>query len=179
MKKKLLLALMLLPSILFAQVNVFKHASDVDRDTITYSAVGVAAGATGVETLITLTQSVGTAATSSATTFVITNNTTFRISHISFASRGNAVATAQATTFNLRVEPSGACTVTSTPIILSARSATPAVASDWDRYTIPIDDGFEIVGKTSAPARQICISANATYVTNAPTWDVNIVGVEY
>jgi len=149
---------------------------DAGRTALSFYAVAAAAGATGVETAITLTKSAGTAATTSAASFVITSGKTFHITNISVATRGNATATAQTTTFNLRVNTGGAVTTTSTPVIFSARSATPATASAWDRYILPIPDGLEIAGNGTV---QFGITANSTFVTNAPTWDVNIIGFEY
>lgn len=149
---------------------------DSGRTSIAFSAVNVAAGTTTTETAITLTKSAGTGATSSAASFVITSGKTFRINAIMVASRANAVATTQATTFNLRLNTGGAVTTTSTPILMSLHSGTPATASAYDRYFLEIPDGYEIVGNGTI---QFGITANATYLTNAPTWDVTIVGFEY
>lgn len=146
------------------------------RTHVNYFAVAAAAGATGVETAITLTKSSGTAATTTGASFVVTAGKRFRITHLSVATRGNATATAQTTTFSLRINTAGAVTTTSTPILFQARSATPATASAWDRYIIPIPDGFEILGDGTL---QFGITANSTFTTNAPTWDVNIIGFEY
>jgi len=147
------------------------------RTELRFYAVAAAAGTTTTETAITLTKSSGTGATSTAVSFVVTSGKRFKITHISIATRGNATATIQSTTFNLRVNTAGAVTTSSTPIILSARSATPATASAWDRYTIPLPaDGMEIPGDGTL---QWGITAAATYTTNAPTWDVVIIGYEY
>lgn len=149
---------------------------DAGRTALSFYAVAAAAGATGVETAITLTKSSGTAATSTAVSFVVTSGKRFRITHVSVATRGNATATIQTTTFNLRINTAGAVVTTTTPIVFAGRSATPATASAWDRYTIPVPDGYEIVGDGTL---QFGITANSTFVTNAPTWDVNIIGFEY
>lgn len=149
---------------------------DAGRTNITLFSVGAASGATGVETAITLTKSAGTAANTSTVSFVITSGKTFRITSISVATRGNVTATIQSTTFNLRLNTAGAVTTTSTPILMAIRSATPATASAWDRFILPIPDGFEISGNGTI---QFGITANATFVTNAPTWDVLITGFEY
>lgn len=149
---------------------------DADRTHLNFYALGVAAGTTGTETAITLTKSSNTSATSSASSFVITNGKRFRITHLSFATRGNATATAQTTTFNFRVSTTGAVGTTTTPIVFAARSATPATALAWDRYIVSIPDGYEILGNGTI---QFGITAAATYTTNAPTWDVNIMGFEY
>lgn len=149
---------------------------DSGRVHLNYYAVAVAAGATTVETAITLTKSSGTSATTAAASFVITSGKRFRIQAISVATRGNVTATLQTTTFNLRINTAGAVTTSSTPIVLSCRSATPATISAWDRVLFLIPDGFEILGDGTL---QFGITAAATYVVNAPTWDVNIIGYEY
>jgi len=147
------------------------------RTELRFYAVAAAAGATTVETAITLTKSSGTSATTTGASFVVTSGKRFKITHLSIATRGNATATAQTTTFNLRQNTAGAVTTTSTPVILSARSATPATASAWDRYVITLpDDGIELVGDGTM---QFGITAAATFTTNAPTWDVVIIGYEY
>jgi hypothetical protein len=153
-----------------------QELKDGGRTSMNYYAVAAASGTTGTETLMTLTKSSGTAATATATTFTPTSGKRFRISSIVFASRGHATATIQATTFNVRVNTAGACIVTSTPIIISARTATPATASAWDRLQVSLPDGLELVGDGTLT---FCVSANATYTTNAPTWDVWINGFEY
>lgn len=147
------------------------------RTDLRFYAVAAAAGATTVETAITLTKSSGTSATTTGASHVVTSGKRFKITHFSVATRGNNTATAQTTTFNLRVNTAGAVTTSSTPIILAARSATPATANAWDRYvaTLPAD-GIEIPGDGT---RQFGITAAATFTTNAPTWDVTIIGYEY
>lgn len=150
--------------------------TDSGRTAISFYANNVASGATTVETLITWTQSKGTAATSATASYTITNGKTLRITALSVGSRGNAAATIQSTVFNLRMNTGGACVVTSTPILFAAQSATPATASAWDRVIIPIPEGYEIAGNGTIA---ICISAAATFTTNAPTWAVNLIGYEY
>lgn len=181
MKRWLLIAALLLtPSPVLAQLlpssGQVQDTHDVTRTAVNYYAVAVAAGTTTTETLITLTKSSGTGATSTGTSFVPTSGKKFRITAISVATRGNATATVQTTTFNFRLNTAGACIVTSTPIWLAARSATPATASAWDRLNLEIPEGYEIAGNGTLA---ICASAAATYVTNAPTWDITITGYEY
>jgi hypothetical protein len=140
-------------------------------------AVAAAAGATTVETAITLTRSgAAGAAVTTGTSFTPTSSKRFRITSITVASRGNATATVQATTFSLRVNSAGAVTTTSNAL-LQARSATPATASAWDRFAIPLpSEGIEIPGDGTL---QFGMTAAATFTTNAPTWDVFIAGYEY
>jgi hypothetical protein len=148
---------------------------DAGRVRTLFSANAVAAGTTGTETAISLTKAADNGATSSAASFVITSAKRFRIQAINFCSRGHNTATPQVTTFNFRINTVGAVTTTSTPLIFSIRSATIA-SNEWDRVTVPIPDGWEILGDGTI---QFGITANAVYTTNAPTWDVNIIGYEY
>ena len=152
-----------------------KPTSDKARSAVSFYAVGATAGTTGTETAITLTRSLATGATTTGNSFVITSGKKFRITQISLATRGSGTATAQATTFNVRLA-SGATGTTSTPVIFSARSATPATAAAWERVMFTIPDGYEITGDGTL---QFGVTASSTYATNAPTWDVNIIGYEY
>ena len=147
------------------------------RTFITFWATGAASGATGVETAITLTRSGGPGATTTTgTSFTPTSGKRFRITSFMVASRGNATATAQVTTFTLRVNNAGAVTTTSAAW-RAVRTATPATALAWDRAPDSIDDsGPEILGDGTI---QFGITGNAVFTTNAPTWDVLIAGYEY
>lgn len=153
-----------------------QRIQDSGRTQVCYYAVAAAAGTTTTETAISLTKSSGTSATSAAVSHVIPAGKRLHITSISVAARGNATATIQTTTFNLRLNTAGAVTTTTTPILLSMRCATPATASAWDRLIIPIGEGYEIDGNGTV---QIGMTAAATYTTNAPTWDVTITGFEY
>src|SRR4051812_26970549 len=84
------------------------------RTEVQFYATNAAAGATTVETAITLSKASGTAAVSTAASFVITSGKRFRITSITFAARGHATATAQITTFSLRINTAGAVVTTST-----------------------------------------------------------------
>ena len=150
---------------------------DSNRTIVHFWANGVASGTTGTETAITLTRSNSPGgATTSAASYTPTSGKRFRISALSIASRGNATATAQVTTFSLRVNTAGAVTTTSN-VWFSARSATPATALAWDRYSIEFGDlGPSLLGDGTL---QIGITANAVYTTNAPTWDVQIIAYEF
>jgi hypothetical protein len=149
---------------------------DSGRSTLNFYAAGIAAGTTGTETAITLTKSADTGATSSAASFVITSGKRFRIQQATFCARGNATATAQITKFNLRINTAGAVTTASTPVVLSRQVATEATASQWRCQDVVIPDGIEYAGNGTI---QFGLTAAATFTTNAPTWDANIVGFEY
>ena len=147
------------------------------RTFIHLFANAAAAGATGVETAITLTRSGGPgAATTTGASFTPTNGKRFRITSIVFGARGNTTATAQITTFSLRVNSAGAVTTTSNAM-LSAAVATPATALAWDRVSFQFGaDGPELVGDGTL---QFGVTANAVFTTNAPTWFAVITGYEY
>ena len=161
-------------SALFPLPVMHQNASRVFKQ---FWANAAASGTTGTETAITLTtsQSLGSA-TTTGTSFTPTSGKTFRITGITFGSRGNATATTQVTTFTIRVNTAGAVTTTSAAIY-SARTATPATASAWDRVSFPLgNEGIEIAGNGTV---QFGVTASAVFTTNAPTWDVSITGYEY
>ena len=153
-----------------------QEVKDTARTLQNYYAVGVASGTTTTETAITLNQTSGTGSTSSAVSFIITSGKIFRITGIAVATRGNSTATAQATVFSLRVNTGGAVTTASTPVIWQARSATPATSLAYDRFFCEIPDGMEIAGNGTL---QFGMTAESTFTTNAPTWDVLITGFLY
>ena len=149
---------------------------DTGRTSVVFYANAVASGSTGVETAITLSLSSGTSAVTTGSSFVVTSGKTLRINSIILASRGNATATAQITTFSLRLSTSGAVTTTTTPVLFGVTTATPATAQAWDRCVIDIPDGYEIAGNGSV---QIGLTANAVFSSNAPTWFATITGYYY
>lgn len=154
-----------------------QELKDAGRTAISFYTNTFASGATTVEKIITWDQSKGTGAITAATaSYTITSGKTLRIMALSVATRGHLTPTIQTTTFKLRLNTAGACVVTSTPILLAAESATPATASAWDRVIIPMPDGYEIAGNGTIA---LCITAASTFTTNAPTWNVNLVGYEY
>lgn len=153
------------------------RVQDNDRTSLTFSAVAAASGTTTTETAITLVKSTGFGiATSSAASHLITSGKRFRITSMLFAARGHATATIQSTTFNVRSNAAGA-TGTTSNILLSARCATPATASAWDRVLFNFGEtGPEILGDGT---QTFGVTAAATFTTNAPTWDVQITGYEF
>lgn len=148
-----------------------------NKTQITLCANNHASGATGVETIITLRKSSGTDATSTGTTFVVTSGKTFVITGIIFGVKGHNTATNSQTTFNVRINTNGNVVAATTPILLSARVCTTAVANTYDKIDIPLpSEGYEIYGTGTL---QIGVSAASAFTTNAPTWDVLITGYEY
>lgn len=140
-------------------------------------ATAAAAGANATETAITLSKSPSPGGTvTTGTSFVITSGKRFRITSITFGSRGHATATIHTTTFSLRVNTGGAVT-TSSAVLLAARLSAPATANAYDRWSPNLGDmGIEILGDGTLT---FGVTAQAAYTTNAPTWDVTITGFEY
>jgi hypothetical protein len=149
---------------------------ETGRTAVAFYGNALAVGATTVEAALTLTRSAGTAATSSAASFVATNGKRLRLTELVFSQVGNAVATAAESQLRLRLNTAGAVITTTTPVLLSTRIATPAVASSYQNIVVPIPLGFEITGNGTI---QFGFTVNSTYVTNAPTVDVMVIGYEY
>lgn len=149
---------------------------DAGRTAVIYYATAAASGTTGTETAITLTKASGTSATSTAVSFVITSGKRYRIQQVLVSAVGHATGTTQATTFSFRINTAGAVVTTSTPIVWKGRVQTPATSLAYQQISLPIPDGYEILGDGTL---QFGITANAVFVTNAPTWDVTIIGYEY
>jgi hypothetical protein len=149
------------------------------KATINLWAVAAAAGATGVEAAINLIKSGvnGAAPAAAAASIVLTNGKRFRVTSMAFSSRGNVTATAQNTVFSVRVNNAGAVTTTSNAWF-SVKTETPASALAQDRYVVDFgNDGPELAADTAT--FNIGVTAKATFVTNAPVWDVAITGYEY
>jgi len=149
---------------------------DAGRVAVCMSGTNLAVGATTVEAALTLTKSAGTAANTSAVSFVVTSGKRYRITSIVAAVVGNAVATSDTVVFSLRLNTAGAVTTSSTPIVLAFRAATPATAGAQQAVAIEIPEGLEILGDGTL---QIGATVNAVYTANAPTVDLAIIGYEY
>lgn len=174
--RTLIATLVLIPFIAYGAGQHVLVQNLAGRVAVQYYATNAAAGATTVETAITLTKSSGLGATSTGASFVIPAGKKFRITNISVSTRGHVTPTAQSTTFSLRINTAGAVTTSSTPVVFQGTSATAAVANDWDRFEFSIPEGYEIPGDGTL---QFGVTGNSTFTTNAPTWYVNIVGFEY
>lgn len=146
------------------------------RKPVNFYAIAAAAGSTGTETAVSLTKSRSTEATAAANSHTIPSGKTLAITMIQFQHVGHATATTAATTWNVRVNTGGAVTTSSTPIIESARTSTPATTGAVDRVQLFFDPPIEIAGDGT---KAIGVTAASTYTTNAPTWDVNIIGYEF
>src|SRR5262245_21706928 len=119
-------------------VPELRNAEFYFRDYVTLYAVNAAAGATGVETAITLTRAFNTGATTTGVSFTPTKGKRFRIVGGLALAKGNATATKQVTVFSFRVNTAGAVVTTSTPILFQMQAATPATADAVDRVPLVI-----------------------------------------
>jgi hypothetical protein len=145
------------------------------RTPVSFYAVAHAAGATTVYQPITLIKAAGLASVTTGTSFTVTAGKKLRITGLSVGTRGHNTATAQSTVFSVITNSAGLVTAGSTTVI-QLRSATPAVANDWDRVMYTMPDGYEIQGDGTL---QFGVGAISTFTTNAPTLDVQIMGFEY
>lgn len=149
---------------------------DAARTSVSLYAVGVTAGTSGTEALVTLTTSRGVAATATGTTVAITAGRTLRLTGIRFRHVAGA-ATANSAVWRVRVNTGGAATATSTPITISASTRATATAGATDVYDIPIGEGYEIPNTTGTT--NIAVTITPTWSTTALTYDVHLVGYEY
>lgn len=133
-------------------------------------------GTSGTETLMSMQSSIGTAAIAKGTSRTITSGKKYRINSVTFGIRGSGAASAASSVLSLRLNTAGACTATSTPIVLQTRVAMPAIASSYDRVVLPFSEGYEIAGDGTL---QFCLSTNSQYTTNTPTLDFIVDGYEY
>jgi hypothetical protein len=169
MKKLIfILGALLLAATLFAQAPYYSQP-------VTFYATKAAAGATGVETAITLTRSTGISPTTTGASFVIGQaKKRYRITSIVIGVMGNATGTAEDTTFSLRVNPAGAVTTSSTPVVWQGHLSTTGTSNVYQsQIYVP---QMDIYGDGTA---QIGVTANSVFTTNAPTWDVTVSGFEY
>lgn len=145
-----------------------------DRTFVQAFNSGVTAGTTGTEALVNLNwATIPGTAPAAGSSFNIPAGKRFRISSITVSQRGNATATAASITTSVRVNTGGAVATTS-PILAQFRTGTPATALAWDRVTHSWgDNGPEVAGGASV---NIGVTVNPTFTTNAPTYDVLLVG---
>lgn len=146
------------------------------RTAVILAGTALAVGATGVETLLTLSQARGLAATTTGSSYTVPAGKKLRVQALVFTQVGNATAAAATSVFRWRYNPAGAVAVASTPILLPVRLASPATALSFQQWNAPLAEGIEIVGDGVAG---FGFTVTATYTANAPTVDVQLIGYEY
>jgi hypothetical protein len=154
-----------------------QNLKDAGRVSIMITA-SVASTAT-TETLITLTRSIGLAATGTGSSLSITSGKRFRIQALSASARNSTGTTAGNVTLNFRAAVGGATTASS-PLQMHWVVALPASAVSTLFNPIMIADGFEIDSNAGTNTFGMTIT-HAAWVTGSvvATFDITMVGYEY
>jgi len=153
-----------------------QNLNDSGRTQVVYYANGIAPSGTGTATIVTLNKAVDGGVLTTGTTFKPTTGKKYRIQEIIFGTTGNATATTQDTTFEFKINPSGAVTTVAGYAAVARRHRTGAVAAAFMERKVQFPEGFEITGDGTL---QFGVVFTSTYLANAPTIDVMIVGYEY
>lgn len=150
---------------------------DAGRTSIMLTAT-VASTAT-TETLITLTRSVGLAATTTGSSLSITSGKKFRIQSIAASVRNSTGTTAGVGTIKLRGAVAGSTTASS-PLQMTLSVAIPASAASTLFPNMAIPDGFEIDSNSGTNTYGVTIT-HPQWVTGSvvATFDITIIGYEY
>jgi hypothetical protein len=154
-----------------------QELKDAGRVSVMYTA-SVASTATA-ETLITITKSVGLAATTTCSSCSITTGKKFRIQAISIAARNSTGTTTSNVTINLRAAVAGATTASS-PLQAHWVVNLPAAASSAFVPSFLIPDAFEIDSNGATNTWGLTIT-HPQWVTGSvvATFDITVVGYEY
>lgn len=150
--------------------------SPPQRTAVVLWGAALAVGATNVESLLTLSQSRGTAAVVTGSSYVIPAGKRLKVQALLFTQVGSPTATAATTVFRWRYNPAGNVTTTSAPILLTTRLASPSTALSFQQFNVPLAEGYELAGDGTAA---FGFTVTPTYTTNAPTVDVQLIGYEY
>ena len=151
-----------------------QSAVDSGRTAISLYTTTVSSGASGVETLVGLMALKGTT-TSTIGAYTITSGKTLRLTSVLFGT-ANSAATAQTSTFSLRINTAGACSAAAGTVMMQARTSASTTPASFDRVPLVIPDGFEIAGNGTVT---ICVTASANFTGTGPKWDVDLIGFEY
>ena len=158
-------------------------AADMGRSLVCFG-LGAAGGGTtttaAAETLLTMSWSRDGGALASGTTYQVTAGKRLRILGVFFFERsgaGNTTATTARLT--LRINTGGAVTAAS-PVQLSYIAAHPAAASTASSsppFNFNAESGFELLAGWNFGVSAFSTGWAAT--TQAPSWDMTIIGFEY
>ncbi len=131
------------------------------------------------ETLITITKSVGLAATGTSTSTTITTGKRFRIQSINASVRNSTGTTAGLATMKLHAAVAGA-TTTASPLQFTSSVALPAATTSVLFPSIIIPDGLEIDSNSATNTYGVTIT-HPQWVTGSvvATFDISIIGYEY
>jgi hypothetical protein len=150
---------------------------DAGRTSVMVTA-SVASTATA-ETLITITKSVGLAATSTASSNTITSGKRFRIQSLVASARNSTGTVTSNVTLRLRAAVGGA-TTTASPLQITSTVNLPASAASTLFPPILIPDGFEIDSNGATNTWGLTIT-HPQWVTGTQvaTFDITMIGYEY
>jgi len=151
---------------------------DAGRVSIMITA-SVASTATA-ETLITLTRSIGLAATGTCSSCAITTGKTFRIQAISASARHSTGSASTNVTINLRAAVAGATTASS-PLQVHTMVNVPVTLTNSVLFPVTlIPDGFEIASNGGTNTFGLTIT-HPQWVTGVTvvTFDLTLIGYEY
>lgn len=131
------------------------------------------------ETLITITKSLGLAATGTSTSTTITTGKRFHIQAINASVRNSTGVVAGVGTIKIRGAVAGA-TSTSSPLQFTSSVAIPAAATSVNFPNITIPEGWEIDSNGATNTYGVTIT-HPQWVTAAAiaTFDISIIGYEY
>jgi hypothetical protein len=150
---------------------------DTARTSISLVLPNTTAGTTAVERIETMNISRGTTAVATNTSFAITNGKKFRITGIRFSHTGHLTATTASVVWRIRMNTAGAAIVTSNPVIFNIGTRSPATSLAQAVFDVQLGEGYEI--DNTAGGIQIGFTTTPTFTTNAPTYDVAVIGYEY
>jgi hypothetical protein len=150
---------------------------DAGRVSVMITA-SIASTAVG-ETLITLTRSIGLAATGTGSSLAITTGKRFRIQGIYASARNSTGTVASNVTVRLRAAVAGATTAAS-PLQMHLMVPLPASAVATLFPPVPIPDGFEIDSNAGTNTFGVTIT-HPQWVTGTQvaTFDLTLIGYEY
>lgn len=154
-----------------------QNLKDAGRVSVMITA-SVASTATA-ETLITLTRSIGLAATGTGSSLAITTGKRFHIQALAASARNSTGTTASNVTLNFRAAVGGATTASS-PLQMHWVVALPASAVSTLFSPLMIPDGFEIDSNAGTNTFGMTIT-HPQWVTGSvvATFDLTLVGYEY
>jgi hypothetical protein len=145
------------------------------RTTFNMFAVSISPTST-IEQLFNLTRASGTSANTTGTNFLLEAGSRYRIGSIVCSQVGHSTATRADTTFRLRLNNSGAATVSSNPVLWAARIGTPATSGAYETFQQTFPEGMELIGDGVA---QFAFTYACNYTTNPPTLNISVHGYEY
>jgi ACT domain-containing protein len=147
------------------------HVSTMITATVTSTATA--------ETLITITKSIGLAATGTSSSTTVTTGKRFHIQAIVASARNSTGTTAGVATIKIRAAVAGA-TSTASPLQFTSSVALPAATTSVLFPNMNISGGFEIDSNSATNTYGVTVT-HPQWVTGTvvATFDISIIGYEY